>query len=59
MTYAGNVADALLHFAIKMSMDPTINKEVVLVQDDTPIKDIYESTLKHFYTVLFYFAFTY
>uniref|UniRef100_A0A914EA94 3-beta hydroxysteroid dehydrogenase/isomerase domain-containing protein n=1 Tax=Acrobeloides nanus TaxID=290746 RepID=A0A914EA94_9BILA len=50
MTYAGNVADALLHFAIKMSMDPTINKEVVLVQDDTPIKDIYESTLKHFYT---------
>lgn len=52
MTYAGNVAEAFIQFANKMIEDRTIDNEIVLVQDNTPVKDIYELALKPCYTVL-------
>ncbi|KAI1731622.1 3-beta hydroxysteroid dehydrogenase/isomerase family domain-containing protein [Ditylenchus destructor] len=49
LTYAGNVAYALLKCAEKLTTDKTLRNEVVIICDHTPVRNIYDLMLKRLY----------
>lgn len=45
MTYAGNVAAALSKCAEKLAVDRSLQKELVLITDATPIANVYDAVV--------------